>query len=295
MSNTVLLTGGTGFTGYYLKSALLSAGFKVMSMTSHVPTQESEVYGDLTDVKSLNILIEKVQPDYVIHLAAIAFVGHANDADFYATNVVGTINLLEAIYKNKPDIKKVILSSSANIYGNPTQSPVSESAEPQPINHYAMSKLSMEILAKSLYSGKLPILIARPFNYTGKGQSNKFIIPKIVEHFKNKAAKIELGNLDVSREFNDVRDIAHLYLSLLTTDVNTGVYNFCSSVGYELRSVLEICTRLTNHQLDIQVNPLFVRANELKTLTGDATKIKQLLPDYQFHQLEDTLKWMLFD
>lgn len=295
MQDTVLLTGGTGFTGFYIKQELIAAGMKVICMTSNKILKDDEVFGDLADAQSLDTLIEQVQPDYVIHLAAIAFVGHADDSAFYKTNVLGSTHLLEAIYRHAPKIKKVILASSANVYGNPEHNPVSETALPAPINHYAMSKLSMEILAKNIFAEKLPILMVRPFNYTGVGQSAKFLIPKIVEHFNAKAQRIELGNLDVIREFNDVRDIAHLYVKLLLSDANTGTYNFCSGIGYSLGSVLEMCAQLTCHQLDVQVNPLFVRPNELKVLTGDTSKINSVVPNYQFHSLEETLKWMLWN
>lgn len=295
MSNIVLLTGGAGFTGYYVKKALVDSGFNVFSLTTRIPSLPNEVQGDLMDIKSLNTVIQKVQPDYVIHLAAIAFVGHANESSFYSTNVIGSINLLNAIYNFRPNIKKIILSSSANIYGNPEENPVSESLTPKPINHYAMSKLSMEILAENMFKDKLPLLMVRPFNYTGKGQSKDFIIPKIVDHFKNKSSKIELGNVDVIREFNDVRDIANLYVSLLMSEKKSGIFNFCSGTGYGLGSVLEICEKITDHKVDVVINPLFIRKNELKILTGSNDKIREVISNYEFYTLEETLKWMLSD
>lgn len=293
MKKIVLLTGGTGFTGQYVKAALERLQLQVVCMTTHEPKSTNEVYGNLLDQESLIKLVETVQPDYVIHLAAIAFVGHANESDFYNTNVVGTLNLLNAITLAKPNVEKVILASSANVYGNPKVNPVSELISPAPINHYAMSKLSMETLAQNIYGDRLPLLIVRPFNYTGRGQSNNFLVPKIVEHFHKKAKKISLGNLDVTREFNDVRDIAQCYAGLLLSNAQQGVVNLCSGHGYTLNNLLESCAELTGHQLVVEVDAKLVRPNELRVLTGDPNHLLSLVPSLQFTPLKETLSWML--
>lgn len=293
MKKIVLLTGGTGFTGQYVKAALERLQLQVVCMTTHEPKSTNEVYGNLLDQESLIKLVETVQPDYVIHLAAIAFVGHANESDFYNTNVVGTLNLLNAITLAKPNVEKVILASSANVYGNPKVNPVSELISPAPINHYAMSKLSMETLAQNIYGDRLPLLIVRPFNYTGRGQSNNFLVPKIVEHFYKKAEKISLGNLNVTREFNDVRDIAQCYAGLLLSEAQGEIVNLCSGYGYTLNNLLESCAELTGHQLVVEVDGKLVRPNELRVLTGDPNHLLSLVPSLQFTPLKETLSWML--
>ncbi|WP_343595817.1 NAD-dependent epimerase/dehydratase family protein [Acinetobacter sp.] len=293
MKKIVLLTGGTGFTGQYVKAALERLQLQVVCMTTHEPKSTNEVYGNLLDQESLIKLVETVQPDYVIHLAAIAFVGHANESDFYNTNVVGTLNLLNAITLAKPNVEKVILASSANVYGNPKVNPVSELISPAPINHYAMSKLSMETLAQNIYGDRLPLLIVRPFNYTGRGQSNNFLVPKIVEHFYKKAEKISLGNLNVTREFNDVRDIAQCYAGLLLSEAQGEIVNLCSGYGYTLNNLLESCAELTGHQLVVEVDAKLVRPNELRVLTGDPNHLLSLVPSLQFTPLKETLSWML--
>ncbi len=289
---TVLLTGGTGFTGLYVQTALQQAQFNVVCMTSRAPESNSQFQANLMDQNSLENMIQCVRPDFVIHLAALAFVGHADNLAFYQTNLFGTLNLLEAIKKHKPNIEKVILSSSANVYGNPNQIPVPESLAPKPINHYAMSKMAMETLAINQYSEQFPIIITRPFNYTGVGQSEKFLIPKIISHFKNKQHKIELGNLDVIREFNDVRDVANCYLQLLTGTVINDTINICSEKGWSLLEIISACQAITGHELSIEINPSFVRENELKVLTGDARKL-QSYTNITFRPLSDTLHWML--
>ena len=291
-NNRVLLTGGRGFTGFYVGQSLMDAGFEVFQLTLEA-VGVSDVCGNLLDKDSLNKAVNEVKPDYVIHLAAIAFVGHASQIDFYAVNVEGTLNLLEAVRQNAPDIKKIILASSANIYGNPPVESVSENVAPAPLNHYAMSKLAMEMLSRTIFSD-LPIIYTRPFNYTGVGQSVDFLVPKIVEHFKNKADVIYLGNLDVVREFNDVRAVAQCYTELLLQTTNDGqVVNLCSGQGYKLIDLIQYCQSITGHEIRVEVNPKFVRPNELKVLIGNPSLLRTLAPSVNFIPIEETLGWML--
>lgn len=289
---TVLLTGGTGFTGLYVQAALKNAQFDVVCMTSRKTSNLSEYHSNLMDPSSLDNMMQQIKPDYVIHLAAIAFVGHSDNSEFYQSNLFGTLNLLESIKKYCPKVQKVILSSSANIYGNPDVIPVPENSTPKPINHYSMSKMAMETLAINQYADFLPIVITRPFNYTGIGQSDKFLIPKIVSHFKNNASQIELGNLQVVREFNDVRDVANCYLALLNSNMCNDVVNICSGNGLSLLEIIDMCKVITGHSLNVKVNPAFVRANELKVLTGDPRKLISVT-NVNFRPFAETLNWML--
>ena len=184
----VLVTGASGFTGHYVCKELKKEGFEVFSLT-----QDGSLKGRSVDLCSYNDVlkcIEHVKPDSVIHLAAIAFVGHEAPNDFYRVNVEGTLNLLRALEKVDCIKGTVILSSSANIYGNAYQDQaISENFAPQPINDYAVSKLSMEYMAR-LHMDRLPIVIVRPFNYTGCAQNESFLIPKVVKAFQKKQEKL---------------------------------------------------------------------------------------------------------
>ncbi len=127
-----------------------------------------------------------IQPDYIINLAAISFVPDGDDESIYAVNTFGPQNILSACLKLSKPPKNIILASSANIYGLQDKEQVNEDCKPNPVNHYGCSKWSMEQIAQT-YSSDLNITITRPFNYTGAGQQSKFIVPKIVEHFKQKS------------------------------------------------------------------------------------------------------------
>jgi nucleoside-diphosphate-sugar epimerase len=277
----ILLTGAAGFTGLFFMSAAVAAGHQVVSLQA-----------DLTDKAGVATEVLQAAPDAVVHLAAISFVGHADDTGFYGVNVVGTMNLLAGLAALPVKPSKVLLASSANIYGNCDASPITESQPAAPVNHYAMSKLAMEHMAWT-YLDRLPIVITRPFNYTGPGQAPQFLIPKLVSHFARRAPAIELGNLHVEREFNDVRMVCDAYLALLTHGVPGEAYNVCSGQPFTLQHVIGVLSGITGHTMEVQGNPAFVRANEVHRLCGNPNKLSACVGPLSAKSLEDTLSWML--
>ncbi|MGR3762476.1 NAD-dependent epimerase/dehydratase family protein (plasmid) [Roseobacteraceae bacterium NS-SX3] len=290
----VLITGRYGFTGRYAAEELSRAGWEVWGTGSKPAPVSDPRYreADLTDPQAMEQAVAEAAPDAVLHLAAIAFVAHGSAEDFYRVNLLGTRCLLEALAATGFGRKAVLLASSANIYGNAETSPVREIAPPAPVNDYAVSKLAMEHMAR-LYADRLPIVIARPFNYTGRGQDAKFLVPKIVSHFRDRKPRIELGNLDVARDFSDVRDVARAYRLLLEKAPQGGAVNICSGQATPLAAVVEMCRKITGHDLEVAVNPAFVRAQEVKTLMGDRSRLGRLTGMAPRHGLEDTLGWML--
>ena len=112
-------------------------------------------------------------------------------------------------------------------------------------------------------------------------------------HFRNRAAAIQLGNLDVWRDFSDVRSVAQAYRRLLQVCPAGATVNVCSGQTHSLREVLHMMERISGHTLDVQVNPAFVRANEVRSLSGNPDKLLSLIGDWQVPALEDTLRWML--
>jgi nucleoside-diphosphate-sugar epimerase len=281
----ILLTGSDGFTGRHFAELARSTGNEVVPLTA-----------DLTDREAMQSEVLATAPDAVLHLAAISFVGHADDNAFYAVNVIGTMNLLAALAQLPQAPRRVLLASSANVYGNCEASPIVESQPPAPVNHYAMSKLAMEHMSRT-YADRLPMVITRPFNYTGPGQAVNFVIPKLVDHYARRAPSIALGNLHVEREFNDVQMVCSAYLQLLQHGEAGETYNVCTGRPYTLQYVIDTLTRLTGHQMQVEVNPAFVRANEVHRLCGDPNKLQTLLARHgtllDAQPLEDTLRRML--
>ncbi|MGD9888332.1 MAG: GDP-mannose 4,6-dehydratase [Halothiobacillaceae bacterium] len=293
-----LITGISGFTGRHLAQHLHTLGFTVVGLAHHslrapIAGVARIVCADLGDPAALTAVFKEVAPDVVIHLAAISFVAHGDAAEIYRVNIVGTRNVLEALVHSGTKPRAVLLASSANVYGNAQEGVLSEEAEVAPANDYAVSKLAMEYMAK-LYFDRLPIIVVRPFNYTGVGQAENFLLPKIVSHVRRRAPLIELGNLDVARDFSDVRMVVAYYARLLQCPEAIGqIVNVCSGKAYTLREVLDMVRALSQHDFDVQVNPAFVRPNEVRILQGDRTKLLQLVPDVADIPLEDTLRWMI--
>lgn len=287
-----LITGLAGFTGYYLARELEAAGFEVHGIGAGAAPVLNYHQVDLADVAGLCTVVEQVQPTVVVHLAAIAFVDHGDAEAFYRVNVVGTRNLLAALAVAATGLECVLLVSSANIYGNSTEGVITEAVLPEPANDYAVSKLAMEYMAR-LWLPKLPIVTVRPFNYTGVGQSEQFLLPKIVGHFRRGEKCIELGNLDVWRDFSDVRAVVAAYCGLIKAKPVGQVFNVCSGQSVSLREVIAIVEEIVGYQIEVKVNPAFIRANEVKTLTGSSEHLRSVLPAWQTIPLQQTLSWML--
>lgn len=287
-----LITGIHGFTGRYMAAELEAHGYEIVGMGSRPSDDHNYHQVDLADAVGLRTLLAKIQPDVVVHLAALAFVGHGAADAFYQVNLIGTRNLLEAIGACGKTPDCVLIASSANVYGNASGGLLSEATDPAPANDYAVSKLAMEYMAK-LWLDRLPIVIARPFNYTGVGQAENFLLPKIISHFQRKAPTIELGNLDVWRDFSDVRALVQAYRGLIDVKPLGLVVNVSSGNTHSLREVIELCKGFTGHHIEVEVNPAFVRANEVKTLCGDNSRLRELVPGWATPPLSETLRWML--
>ncbi|MBU3625051.1 GDP-mannose 4,6-dehydratase [Polynucleobacter sp. JS-Safj-400b-B2] len=279
----LLLTGSDGFTGVHLSKAASNAGYEVFPLKS-----------DLSDAVAISEEVTRIAPTHVIHLAGISAVTHEDQQELYKVNLFGTLNLLDALQKVSGPIQKIILASSANVYGSVIKGgdSIGEDYCPMPVNQYAMSKLAMEYMARS-YLDQLPIVIARPFNYTGVGHDNRFVIPKIVEHFSNGKSQIELGNLKVEREYNDVRNVAQIYLDLLQKGHKGEIYNIASGRAYSLEVVIDLLRNIFGQSMHVSVNPAFVRKNDIPVLSGNPEKLERCIGKIHWHELKDTLAWML--
>jgi len=287
-SKKVLITGINGFTGIHLEKYLTKQGFDVFGMVIGMPKQDNHLQCDISKKDQVNAAITTIKPDYLIHIAAISFVGERNASLIYDVNVMGTENILQALVENNINPKKVILASSATVYGNQGKEVLDETMCPQPVNHYGCSKLSMEHIASNYFTA-FDIIITRPFNYTGVGQKGPFLIPKIVDHFRAEKKEIALGNVHVSREFNDISYVIDVYHKLLLSDAKSTIVNLSSNNPIKLLDVIDIMQKIAGYNIEIKVNPSFVRYNEIKSLAGSTDKLGKIIDLSAVYSLKNTL------
>lgn len=275
----VALTGADGFTGRFVADALAARGVESVALAA-----------DLTDPVAVAAEVAATPFDRVIHLAALAFVGVADWEGFYQVNQIGTFRLLDAVARHRPGAR-CLLASSAQVYGPGAEGLIAEDAPTNPANHYAVSKLAMEQGA-ARWGDRLDLVVTRPFNYTGISQPTDYLIPKIVDHFRRRAPVIELGNTWVKRDFGDVRAVAEAYAGLILADAAPPVVNVATGHVWAIDDILGILTELSGHEIEVRVNPAFVRANDVPVLGGDVARLRAALPGWEPRALADTLGWM---
>ena len=287
----VFITGVDGFTGKHLEKHLMEQGFQVYGSTLDETNVTNHFKCDILNEDVLFDVLNKVKPNYVIHLAAISFVASKNQQNIYTVNVFGTINLLNAIEKLDYSLNKVLVASSATVYGN-IEGELNETMCPKPVNHYGNSKLVMENMIKP-YFDKLNIIITRPFNYTGVGQESHFLIPKILSHYKLGKEKIELGNIDVLREFNDVNFVIRSYTELMLSNTRSEIVNVCTGNAISIKDILASMGDIAGYEIKVSINPMFVRPNEIRVLKGSTKKMINIVGDFTGEfDIENTLKEM---
>jgi len=286
----ILITGIDSFTGKHLSSYLERSGYDIYG-TSLFESANKKYKCDITQKEEILNVLQKVKPDYLIHLSGISFAAHGNNEDFYRVNTIGTTNILDSCVELGLQPDKLILASSATVYGNQGLEVLDESLCPKPANHYGASKYSMECLARNYFS-KLDIIITRPFNYTGVGQTDNFLIPKIVKHFKENKQIIELGNLDVSREFNSVEFVCEVYKRLLECDTTGVTVNIASNKGIKLLDVIDMMNEIAGYTIKVEVNPKFVRKDEIKSLTGSSQLLFELIGEVEQKDFKEILREM---
>lgn len=293
LSNKVLITGCNGFTGEYLRKHLEKNGYVVFGLSNTISNPSNNIIQcDINNGEELKKVLLEIQPNYVFHLAAISFVQHQNASEIYNVNVIGTQNLLESCLPIKNQIKKIILASSATVYGNQTATVLDETLVPCPINHYGISKLAMELIAKT-YFNELPVLITRPFNYTAPGHGEQFVVPKIAKTFINKEPILELGNIDVYREYNSIAYVVDIYFKLMTSSVNSEIVNIASGKTHSLKEIIATFSAKTGHSPKLQINSKFVRKDEIVTLSGSTKKLESMITIPQIADIDEVVNQFL--
>ena len=297
----VLVTGAGGFTGRYLVDLLSREGWQVVACgyrsgsEARSPSAEGceHLELDLLDEQAVHSVVADRRPTHVVHLAGLSFPGHPVPGDFYRANLIASVNLLDALVALESPPERVILASSSNVYGASPRAAagIPESDELRPVNHYGVSKTAME-MAAALFESRLPILIARPFNYTGVGQRTDFVIPKIVSHFRERSPSIMLGNLDSQRDFSDVRSVVGAYIALLERGRAGESYNICSGVGASIREILDTVSAISGHEMVVSVDPGLLRSGDVPKIVGSPAKLADVVDMGRWIPLRETLEWM---
>ena len=292
----ILITGITGFAGSHLAEALVTNPDNQIFGTYHSPYDEKESphlssiqmeQVDITSQENVQRLLEKVKPHEIYHLAGATSPSESfqNSQKTLEANIMGELYLLESVRKLGLKDTKILLVISSEVYGKVTRDslPVSEITPLLPMNPYAVSKVTQDFLGLQYFlSDKLPIIRVRPFNHIGPRQSSKFVVSsfakQLVEIEKSPEIKgsMHVGNLDVVRDFSDVRDIVKGYTLLMEKGEIGDVYNIGSGRGVKISHVLEILKSFVKKEVEVVQDPSLVRSIDVPELVCDASKIKKL-------------------
>lgn len=277
-----LITGISGFAGKYLAELLLEKGIDVHGVDragARIEGCSVEVC-DLLDREKLAGIVAAVKPEYIFHLAAQSSVPRSFEKpeETMRINVEGTRNLLDAVAEAR--IRPMILViSSLQIYGKPDAVPITEDAELRPASPYAKSKVEQEKLCNEYAKKGLKIIISRSFNHTGPGQATEFVwssfAKQVAEIEKGARNEIKVGNLDVERDFSDVRDIVRAYYLAVTRCRAGETYNICSGKAYNIGKMLDVLKSYAKKEIKVVVDEARVRKADVAVLYGDHSKFSK--------------------
>ena len=285
VSKKALIFGIDSFTGSYLKQSFEKKRIKVFGTT--FSEKNTPTYCDITNYHECVQFLKSLSPDYVVNLSGISFVPHSDYRQIYDVNFKGALNVLKACEDHLPNCKLLLLSSG-QIY-SASRTSINELHDLKLSNHYAVSKYSME---RMTILSSLDVKIARSFNYTGVGQDNKFLIPKIINHYKDGQRSITLGDVDIHRDFSDVRDVTDAYLSILFSDSKEKIFNVCSNTTHSISEILSFLNQECGYRMNVEQSAEFMRSNVVRFVKGDNGRLKSL-GWKKNHSFLDTLKWML--
>jgi GDP-4-dehydro-6-deoxy-D-mannose reductase len=268
-----LITGGRGFVGTWLADHLREVGDEVVVIDREV---------DVTDPEPLLVAMSEAAPDAIYHLAALTHVGRSWDEPLgvLEVNVIGTAAVLAAARQCGTD-PRILVTSSAEVYGavtDPSQLPLHEGSPTAPLTPYAASKLAAEaVVAQTVLGHGQHVIVVRPFNHIGPGQSPNFAVPalakRIVEADRRGAPTIPVGNLSARRDFTDVRDVVRAYRLLIESGRPGQVYNVCSGRDVGIGEIADMLLSLAGTTLAFETDPDLVRPVEVPVLRGDPGRL----------------------
>ena len=268
------ITGAEGFVGRHLRASLEASGDNV-----HGADREC----DVTNAASVHEALDAVRPDAIYHLAALTHVGESwnNPVEFTRVNVLGTTNVLDAAHDVVPDAT-VVLVSSADVYGvvGPDDLPLRETFRVAPANPYASSKVEAERAAHEAFRTRgRRVVIARPFNHVGPGQSTQFVIPALVnrllEAIETGATSIAVGDLSARRDFSDVRDVVRAYRLLAKHGLDAETYNIASGRDVALDEVASMLVDELAPGVRLVPDETLFRPVEIPVMRGSFEKLHE--------------------
>jgi GDP-4-dehydro-6-deoxy-D-mannose reductase len=310
----VLVTGASGFVGGYLCEHLVAQGDLVVGISAsgrwprhlaHLNRSVRIEACDLTEIDETNLaqLLKRKQPEAIYHLAAQSN-PHGSLKDprgTWALNLGGTLNLLEAVKAAGLEPKpRVVLISSGVAYGNPLPEylPVREDCPLRPNNPYAASKAAADLLGiQHVLAYGAAVVIVRPFNHAGPRQSATYVLAalarQVAEVEAGRASCVDVGNLDVVRDFTDVRDVVRGYRLLAQHGKAGEIYNLGTGQGTRLADALNYLTRLSHESITVRIDPARVRPVDQPLLVADAAKLRSATGWAPAFTIEQTLADML--
>jgi nucleoside-diphosphate-sugar epimerase len=290
-SERVLITGSAGFTGRPLAERLRQDGHDVVPLR-HDAGDASALSVDLCDFDAITRALTQYRPSAIVHLAGISAPTHSKIGEMYSANVVGTANLFAALGIAKVEPRIVIVASSAQLYAvSDTEVPLTEEGPLAPKTHYAVSKHATEEIA-AIYSRRFPVIITRPFNYTGPGQTTGFLVPKIVQHYAEQRREIRLGNLNLFRDFSDIRRVVEAYSRLVSQPIEPTTINVCSGRTVRLADILKIMDDISGHPVRLVTDSSLFRDDEPRFIVGSPSRLEALIGPLPNPEFRETLVQM---
>lgn len=291
----LLITGLSGFVGRHLQAVLgVHGNWQLLPAKAH----------DLLAPQSLKDWLAQDVPDAVIHLAGQTFVPEAfrDPQRTLEVNLLGTLNLLQAL-KAVGFSGTFLYVSSGDVYGQVDEAdlPITEALQPRPRNPYAVSKLAAESLCLQWsYCEPWRIIVARPFNHIGVGQAEAFVIPSMARQLVRvrrglQSAQLEVGDVDVTRDFLDVGDVIGAYLALLESGRSGEVYNVCSGTELQVRELIMEMAALAGVEVELVQNAERMRRAEQRRVVGCSAKLQNATGWKPVVPIKETLRRVLSD
>lgn len=295
-----LITGCNGFVGRHAVTALQQAGHEVVGCDVSCPP-DSPVPCLVLDVRHLDSIVqvlEATRPDAILHLGGIAFVplGWTDPQLVFSVNTIGTLNLLDAVRQHTPSTR-VLVVTSAEVYGShPAPAPLTEDAPYRPDNIYGVAKAAADH-ASLLYAAHhhLPVMVARPSNHIGAGQSRDFVSSSFADQLAaihaGAPALMQVGNLDQRRDFTDVRDVVRAYARILEKGQPGQAYNIASGRMIPVREIFDTLCDIANVHPRVEISPALFRPNESRP-AYDTSRIQSQMgwkPELPLRQTLETI------